>query len=436
MKKLVVSLSFLLGVFLFFSGELTHASGLYVDVKEDVNSITMSWKNEGDFYKIYKEGKLLWEGNKTTFKDTNLIAGELYGYKIGVYKNDKLIDINSIKTSTRENIGVKESTQRTSVLANETNQSMEYLLNSNVGSDSVSLGWDALPDDDGIYEIYRNQKLIGKTRETQYVDKKLKPGTIYTYEIIAKTEVNDLQKQQINDQIKKQGLALSKKEKENLYLAENSLVRIVETIPAISEKSLKVTSVPEQMSSLASIIQYGFRWTTFIEAKSVADPFSLGNWLKGDNRTFGFNESSYRTRTDVIADFTGGMITDSRKVGRTERYETKDLTGSPIKTGTASNTGIKVTKDINTSTRKYWRINHDVGVPFAAIYPNITYYVETDIKRDGSFTVKGSHDRMPSHEFYVFIPNSDTIVPIFQFSDEGAGFLIPGTPQKTFNISM
>lgn len=418
---LLISLSISFGI-------NVEASSSKVKVTEDHDAIEFSFEYEENTYKIYRDGEFIWEGNNSQFKDTNLTPGQLYGYKIGIYNKEKLVDVISVKTSTKSNTMRSDADDKVGE---------EHVLRSSVNTDSIILSWANLKDDDGIYEIYKNQNLIAETKENEFIDNDVEAGILYTYEIVAKTEVSDEQKELINQSIKEQGLDLNYKERLELYQKEHSLIRILEVDQEISELSLDSVNIPDSFAkSSKSGAAYLFRYTTFINDKSISDPLSLGNYLAGDNRGFIFNHSKYRTRTDITADFSSNKIIDVRKIGTTYRYNNKQLTGKPIKTATASNKGIKVTKDKNTSSKKMWRINHDVGVPFSAVYPNITYYVEADVNKNGSFKVRGSHDRMPSHEFYVAIPNSDVIATIFNFNAQGKWFLVPGSPQKYFEISM
>nr|MCR5700745.1 fibronectin type III domain-containing protein [Lachnospiraceae bacterium] len=62
------------------------------------------------------------------------------------------------------------------------------LVASNIGYTTVTLTWTPSTDDTGIsgYDVYRNDKKIMSVNSSSYTDKKLTPGTEYTYYVVAK----------------------------------------------------------------------------------------------------------------------------------------------------------------------------------------------------------------------------------------------------------
>lgn len=205
------------------------------------------------------------------------------------------------------------------------------------------------------------------------------------------------------------------------------------SIPSLFEDN----SNDSEFSALAipSSNTYTLRYTTFIPQLSVSDPFSLGNYLKGDNRGYSITSAAYRTRSDVALSFANSSMTLSKYVNPSHRCSTAACT-SIIKTATASTSGMTIHKDVVSSSKMNWRINHDIGIPFGAIYPNINYFYEAALTKT-SLNVKGSHDKAPGHELYLITPaaatvtvHRTTVTADWQFS-----LLIPGAPQTFFNVS-
>ncbi|MEH6888077.1 fibronectin type III domain-containing protein, partial [Priestia megaterium] len=62
-------------------------------------------------------------------------------------------------------------------------------------NDSVTLNWDKIPDENGVYEIYKDDVQIGSTRGLEFTDKNVKPNSRYQYDIVATTQVSDEQKE-------------------------------------------------------------------------------------------------------------------------------------------------------------------------------------------------------------------------------------------------
>lgn len=200
-----------------------------------------------------------------------------------------------------------------------------------------------------------------------------------------------------------------------------------------NENSLAPASLPKSE-------EYSFEYKTFIPQKAVGDPYSLGNYLIGDNRGYDPFSSKYRTSSVVNVGFWMPYMTHFKDVGLSKRCSNQNWSGSkdPLKTGTASDKNIKLTKDNVSTTKMQWRLNHDVGIPFHAMYPNITYYYEATLTKS-SLTILGSHDKAPAHEFVMMAPVINNYIVIQRHTVNSSwdfGFLIPGAPQTVFNFSL
>lgn len=415
--------------------------------EETSNSIKLSWNLEGETFKIYRDQELIWTGTKSEYTDTNLETDYLYGYRIGSYdKNNELIDINNLKTKTKTN-------EMKTFSVDSSDEDYSTKLSSNVGSDFIRLEWDKLEDKDGIYDIHRDGELIGSTSELIYLDENLTPGKSYTYTIEAKKDISKEDKNHINSYLKDNNLNLTKEEEEELYLKPHLLIRTIETNTEVTEQVLKSKNLPSSMikneqeflkannSISPSAIKYSllFRYTTFIPEKTVSDPLSgFSSYLGGDNRSWGFFNNKYRTRSDVFAGWGGSANNELRQVpgtGTTIRYKNKAGT-QEIDRAKASTAGIKLTKDSVTSSKIQWRVNHSVGVPFAKIYPNIKYYYEGTLSSNYNVQLRGSHDKAPNHEFaFALAYTEDNPIKVFDYKGGSFFNLVPGMPQVYFEYS-
>ncbi|MED4302133.1 DUF3238 domain-containing protein [Geobacillus stearothermophilus] len=423
------------------------------------NSIQMVLENDlGDYYKVYRDGKKIWEGSKEEFVDNNLEPDYYYNYKIGVYKNNKLIDIISHKVKTKDK-NLNKKKQEEHVYAQETD------IVTTIGQDYVTLEWEPIADDDGIYEVYRDGEFLASVNSTSYTDTTVKNGEDYLYEIVAKKEVSAKQKKQIEEYIKNNQVDISELDKEQLFKDIKTVGKLVETVKELSEEELTTLDIPEELQKqksskkdsnvkIAGIPDIGaeypayiFRYTTFIPYAKVDNPNAIhegilgeyGTQLKGDNRGFDPFSNKYRTRVDVYTTwwYNDPELFYDRFVGESVLYDSK---GNVLLRGTASPNGIKVTKDLVSSTKMMWRVNHDVGVPFHSSYPNITYYYEATVYKNGNFSIRGSHDKAPNHEIYAGNAYTDlrplTVYTYAVSSTADFAYLFPGTPQKYFEVSM
>lgn len=404
--------------------------------------------DQGNYFKIYRDGEKIWEGTKKEFVDTNLNLDYSYNYKIGIYENNKLVDIVSHKVKTKK--------EKLSKKALDTGYEVETELVTTVGKDYVSLEWEPIPDDDGIYEIYRDGKLLDKVSVTNYTDFTVENGKGYLYEIVASKEVSNNRKEEIKKELMNKEVDISTIDEELLYNEVKTVGKIVETIEEISENELATIDIPEEfvgepvqtlgIPDIGSEYKaYLFRYQTFIPYASVDNPNQLhetlighyGTRLNGNNRGFDPFSNSYKSRVDVYADWYYPKLIDERLIGQSVLV---DSDGKVLLRQTASNSGIKVHKDSVSNDKMTWRVIHDVGIPFHSSYPNINYYYEGTVYKNGNFHLRGAHDKAPNHEIYAgnaYTGARPLTAYTFTMSGPSAFFnIIPGMPQKYFEISM
>ncbi|MCM3165161.1 DUF3238 domain-containing protein, partial [Metabacillus litoralis] len=420
-----------------------------VEINYSKDSLTLEFNQEADHYEVYKNGGLIYSGKDEKFVDKDIDSGQ--NYKVGIFKKNKLDDIIEVKTNKEE-----KDNQSTRVLNQEDDidlleqQINEGYLETLSTTNFVKLKWSNIIDDDGFYEIYRDEKKIGETNGLTFIDKNVKEGQRYRYEVLAQVEVDETKKNQIDLELKENKLDLTEEQKRELYQSRGVMTKIVD-IPIKNSDELKGTTnffgekVTKDSNNDVSTLalpkseEYAFIYRTFIPQKSVMDPYSA-YWLAGDNRS-GFDPYSnkFRTESNVNVGFWMPYMTHFPETGQSHKCYTSACVAPYAWTKQASTDGIKLTKDLVTTTKMQWRVNHDVGIPFSSMYPNINYYYNATLTKS-SLSITGSHDKAPAHEFYMFPASGSTsYVTIERWwvdSSWDFGMLMPGAPQDYFNFSM
>ncbi|PFT49234.1 fibronectin type III domain-containing protein [Priestia megaterium] len=434
-----------------------------VSVEKSDKVVTLQINESGDRYEIYQDGKLEYSGKSNKYQDN--LNSDIQNYKVGVFKQNKLKKVSTVKVTNNKKSNMSMQKSLAKVSAAETNTSNKdkkaAIMEENINTanlevvatnDSVTLNWDKTPDENGVYEIYKDDVQIGSTRGLEFTDKNVKPNSRYQYDIVATTQVSDEQKEKYLNLAKERKIKLTAKDKKELFSIEGHLSNIID-IPNIQESSLEKPQVfikEEENNSASSKTSmkaaympkanaYSFLYMTFIPYFSLEDPVPLnGTYLKGDDRGFYPYSNRYRTKVDVSTGFKGPTyINPVIDIGTSHRCADAACK-KVIETKTASKSGIKVYKDQVSTRKMVWRVKHDVGIPFGKGYPNINYYYEATLLSSPSFVVKGAHDKAPNHEFYLFAETSTKAFPIEKYKVNSTldfMLLAPGTPQHFFNRS-
>jgi hypothetical protein len=428
---------------LLFNDEASAAKNdsFYVDAKESAQSINLSWDQVAEKYKVYRDGKLIYEGKDNSFVDQNLTSDYYYNYRIvAIDKNDNVKNVVELKTSTTKEKSIAKNQFIDNGENISTNNLDEYIKNevrleSSVGEKYVKIDWPDIPDEDSIYEVYRNETLIGETKTSEYLDKTVEPNKLYTYKIVAKNKVSEEELARIKEEAKKYNITLTPELEKEISYKSYYLIRLVKTLDDTSIDNLKEGAT---LFATTSTTNYTLRYTTFIPTATAPNPFGVftGSYFKGDNRGFDPFSNKYRTRSDITVGWgsAGQSLAPNYYTQKTILY---DKNGNVISEKQASTDGMKVSNVSLGSTKISYKFNHDVGIPiYDQVTPDITYYYNATVYKNGSLTVSGEHDQAPSHELYIMIPNSDFYGTIFQHANQGFEYLFPFYPNKIFNVSL
>lgn len=410
--KTIIILGFILAIPM-----VSYASSESQNVKIDKSNgeLTLKIEEPGDLYKIYKDEELVYEGANNTFNET--MDYELQKYKIGVYEKNELKKVISLKVTNKKVITNlrSASTENKEDFVDQTIKNTR--LETIIGDNSVTLQWPELPDEDKLYEIYKDDEKIAETTELNYIDTNVKPNTEYTYTIKVDNVLSETAKKEVAEKAK---LSTKKLKKED-YTYSGTVSTLIMT-PDNSEESLKkdevMSPIVESMkvestkkSGISTMAvpnsnEFSLDYRTFIPYKGVKNPNAASSYkyLKGDNRTsFAAYSNAYRTEASVYAMLSNpAALTLWPSVSGTYSCSTSACT-DPKYVATASKSGIQLNKYTVATNNLRWSVNHSVPIPLPGVYPAIDYYYLAILSKS-SFSVSGDHDKAPNHEFYMNYP--------------------------------
>ncbi|MCY8546410.1 hypothetical protein [Bacillus vallismortis] len=432
MKKIYILTFFIILLCLFTTTNISQAKSLSdIDTKVKDGHVTLKVNYKGDTYKFFKNGKPVYTGSSNTISSDISKIGDKY--KVGIYQNNNLKKVITLNV----NNDLKEKTNK--IASTETNEESESypekLMDSKIenshinivaSTNNVHLSWDQLPDKDGIYEIYRDDKKIGETTDLSFTDNNVKSGERYNYSINVSIDPSKEQQKEMENKLKEIGSTLTDKEKEEIMSVEGSLSTIVD-MPKNEESYLKSKkSVLDEVTDNGKLSTQGklpkdnmsgWAYRTFIPYSSVADPKPeyKKTFLKGDGRGFSASSNKFRTETNVNTQFTGPTsITMYKKVSQSVRCKDAACT-KILDKKTASSSGMKLYINSKKSDYLHWTVTHAIGIPFGSYYPKIDYSYNVMLTRSMA-SISGKHDKAPNHEFYVSAPSASSATTIYRYA--------------------
>ena len=421
----------------------TSIDSFTVQTKQATSSITLSWSQFGSHYKVFKEGKLIGETKNNTFIDNDVKSDELVKYFIAAFDGDKLIETVRISTKAKSDIREK------SIPGIAPDMTMESVASSNY----VVLNWPEIPDDDSVYELYRDDEFIANVSGRNFVDSGLTPNTTYRYSIIGTKKINE---NEINAIKSEMGERILTDEELNLLKHTYESIKFVKTLDNDLVKNLENAPLNEAnliTTNSASSPYFSFRYLTFIPDYRVDNPIPGGGntYFLGNDRDFDvltFNNSKTEQNIDIEFDQPNNSTYGHRV--KNDSTTLVDEHNNVIETRSAncttSNGGFDLflynPHSFGADAKKFGA-GADCGIPFGPSFaPDINYGYDGWIERDGDWRVAGSHDQAPSHEFYIYIRSTGSYTTIFQTSAKRKSngkvdfdYLWPIMPNKHFDIS-
>ncbi len=416
-----------------------------ISVTKERSEVSLKIHSKGDYYKIFKDKELVYVGEDSTYLEN--IQDDSQKYKIGVYSNDKLKEVVSVKVAKEHNIKKPKSMKTEAKEDYVKNVVHNTSLQTIVDSQSVTLQWPELPDEDNIYEIFRDDVKIAETSDLQYVDRNVESGMEYYYTL----KITNV----ASDELAKKVRSIAKKENKkvtNDALEYDGTISTILSVPTVEEKSLTEDPVLDEILNEGSTIldgkvspmalpnsnTFSFDYRTYIPMASVPNPSPIekGKYphLQGDNRTGPLPTSlKYRTQSSVTANLSAGSLAFYPKVSDTH-YCSVASCASPIYLGTASTNGIVFTKAKAATNNLVWKMKHAVGIPKITA-PAINYEYAVTLTNT-KLKANGYHDKAPSHEFYLTYPSGSKKIFSHQVTSVNDFWLLFGLPVGSWNFEL
>lgn len=151
------------------------------------NSVSLKWDASSDNvgvvkYNIYENNKLIGNTPSTFFKHSDLLPNTEYHYTVTA------VDAAGNESETSELLKVNTLEIEENVPSAPTGLEAKNIL-----KDSIELSWNKNSDNEGVtsYKIYRNNKLIGETTNSEFTDSDLIPDTTYLYTVTAINSIGE-----------------------------------------------------------------------------------------------------------------------------------------------------------------------------------------------------------------------------------------------------
>lgn len=435
MKKIVLTGAILVLCLIFSVHPSSAESNLELEYQTTNNSIDFEWKSDQSSFMLYSGKKILWKGSEKHYSIKNLKPKKVYKYTLlALDKDNKVIDQTELSIMTKEKKDNNNQSIKQNIIEDST-------IDAIVKKDKVVIQWDKnLPDEDGLVSLYKNDEYLGTFSNNKYVDKDIEPNKYYTYRVIGQSKLSQQEIDNEIEELKLQGVMITSDILNEIKYKEFDLGKVVKTLDNEQINIDSYKAARSYFTTAATTTRYNFRYTTFIPDQYAYLPGGLScPKFHGDNRSYSFSSSKYRTRTEVSAYFNGtndGTATwVTRDIGATTRYNCDGTSD------TKTQTDYTITKSNKEATSKFvsWSVTHSVGMPFpiAGIdAPAIDYTYNANVASDGSFQIHGTHDQAPSHEMYAYIPNSDAIITIFKHENKGLIYLAPPMANRDIDFSI
>ncbi|WP_147380258.1 hypothetical protein [Oceanobacillus picturae] len=388
-----------------------------VAIKKENNILTINIKKEGEMYKVFKDDTLVYEGEKNVFSEKMDYSQQKY--RIGIFEDSRLLEVIQVNIRNDENTKINKSRINNFNGGNKRQYIGDLIketkLETITSTSGVTLNWNKIPDEDGVYEIYKNDKKIAETIDLSYTDSNVVAGENYYYTVKIKNKLTEEEEDQlIRDNKENENFSseeLKEKVNELRYGGTlNTLVKVPDNNKQYLENDLLMDSFlnDNEKANIAANVPMFFDVTyrTFIPYNSVENPnpFSGANYLKGDNRSsFQAYTDKYRTEARVYAQFDyPPALKLWSDVNATYSCETSTCQDTNYE-GTASTSGIdlRIVKEQRNDLQ--WRVIHGVPIPLTGPYPEIDYGYAVQASPN-HFSAVGNHDEAPNHELWLNSP--------------------------------
>jgi hypothetical protein len=398
-----------------------------IKVNSTTSSIELTWNKSDEQYQVSYKGEVVSKGKKPSFVHRKLDPRSSYDYEIvKLDKQGNIMDRVSVTASTLDD---------TNSANNNPLDLVTVTVIKDMDDNVLKLDW---TDVEGIntYEVSRNEEYVSNVNNSEYIDANPKFEQVEKYQFTGKKLISEERKQLKLKKLKEANITLNPIEEVEVFTETFNIIKVVEP--------RRTTQYDVSASSSKT---YQLLYNTFIPLDYIDNPVydvwgAPGNqyaFFGGDGANRGWsndvNNTKYRTRTwsKATASTQGHSLDFNKKVGQTKGYDkNKNLIGTDTEGGRWISWG-----GLKTGTNYIqYTVSHASNNPLVPGSPDIDYTYTATFNTSGTYTIKGSHDQMPNHEFYLQYPGSSTFnVTLFKDTYKGLNYLWPHYEDKTFSIS-
>ncbi|WP_144460823.1 DUF3238 domain-containing protein [Siminovitchia fortis] len=366
-------------------------------VEQTTNEIIFHFKSEKGTFRIYREGRLIYEGEDESFTDSELAPGTTYLYTIEIGSRRGTPERMKVQTSTAAEF-------------RESENKLEDCIQTTVISRSfVGMEWEPI---EGVeeYLIYRNGKRIAKVEESFFVDRWVRGQVEYTYQVYAERPLEDLEK----DSDERESRVKKKRAKDqNAAMEKFQMTKMLDPL----EEILKSENEPFEKKEWQFLYKT-FSGRSWLKNPNEASPY---RYFKGEGRGFDPASKDYRSVAEIVVTPDGSETRLNKDIGTTKGY---GMLRMLKKEETASDEGIQL-EDIETGEEKVsFILNHSVQNPLDDL-PAVDYRVRANLYRSGYFDIAGVHEQTPDHEVYLKHGVQRSWTTLHQSEDEGVERMAP-----------
>lgn len=152
----------------------------------DSGKVVLSWQlgSGATGYRLYRETTVIYDGNNTTFTDSQLLPGSSHTYYLAAYDTSNTLGTATTNATAPSLCATTVSTSTVSVTPPLAPTGLKLVPSTSCGVPDLILSWDAVLDASG-YRVLRNGTVVSDSPNLQYDDHSLSLSTSYSYTVYA-----------------------------------------------------------------------------------------------------------------------------------------------------------------------------------------------------------------------------------------------------------
>ncbi len=316
-------------------------------------------------------------------------------------------------------------------------------------SGAVTLTWDAV-ETTGQYTLYRDDIQLATTTATTYVDNTAEQGRLYNYSVDVVLDDSDPalgDSDGVDGEVAEEEPSVEGEVDPTSEPDADTTLESIDDDPeapvnAPFEDEIKpeiavIMTAPVDTSTAGGPQTFGvastspgssFKVVTFIPAaKPQAFPCTGNTWddmyFAGNNRSYDSTSISYKTYLRANVDWNTRKVTQVKKTPDTKLYYANGTLKATRNAGTADYNVYSTTVG---STSASLKMKHEATNPFCPTKGGaIAYNFSVTLKKDGRYSILGTHRQVPSYEIYHKKPGTTKWSTVYQKKILSFGCLHP-----------